>query len=130
MRPGWLSYTQAPHAYAQRKANYERPSRTYSLPNSSDTYPPDYSQYNIITSSSTPPHPATIYSGVEPLAALKAYELAKHFDNTSIPETSALLSDRTDLYTRQLVNRYQQELDVGTEKSVEYYNMRYAPKRR
>ncbi len=130
MKKGWNLYTKSPHAYAQHMTNYERPSRTYTLPNSGDIYPPDYSKYNIITSSRTPPHPAQIYSGVEPLPALRAYELARHFNNTSIPEVSALLSDRTGLYTRDLVNRYQRQLTNGTEQSVEYMNPMYAPQRR
>jgi hypothetical protein len=101
-----------------------RPPNTYKMPNSRSPYPPKYTEFNVVNSSTTPPNPAAIYSGVEPLSSLDAYGLAQHFDHTSVPETATLLSDRTGMYTRRLTNKYD-KLIHSMNKPVEYFNQRY-----
>ena len=105
-----------------------RPTQRYNMPNSTAPYPPNYSDFNIINSSVTPPNAAEIYSGVEPLPSLDGYGLAQHFNHTSVPETSAMIADRTGLHTRRLVNQYDSILN-SMNKPVEYFNHQYAPRR-
>ena len=106
-----------------RKPRPSRPRRY--MPNThNQVYPPNYDEFNIINSSHTPDRPAEIYSGVEPLPSLDSYALAQHFNHTTVPETSALISDRTGLHTRRLVNRYDKLLD-SMNKPVEYFNDKY-----
>ncbi len=125
MDKDWYLYYHMSNVGHQNIRRNQKPPNTYKMPNSRNPYPPNYTEFNVINSSKTPPSPASIYSGVEPLPALDPYGLAQHFDHTTVPETAAMISDRTGLHTRQLTNKYQRVIN-SMNKPVEYYNQRYS----
>ena len=91
-------------------------------------YPPDYSQYNVMDSVRRPPSAGAIYSGVEPLSSLNPTEMRYHFDPTSQPKVSSIISNRRGLMNRPMVSKLdpqQQAILQNMNLAVEYYSDKY-----
>lgn len=67
----------------------------YDIPTTTpDVYPMSVSATDIINTTTCRSDPAQVYSGIEPLTSLQKPALLKHFQDTSLPETAALLGKR------------------------------------
>ena len=77
----------------------------FPIPNTTPQgYPMDVPDGDIINTTSYMSDPATVYSGIEPLAALSTHELTRHFKDTSVPRTSTLLGNRTKMNSSVFVS--------------------------
>lgn len=64
----------------------------FSVPNTTpNIFPMPVPRGDIINSTSHPSEPATIYSGVEPLASLDNIGLKQHFQDTSMPWVAGMI---------------------------------------
>lgn len=69
----------------------------FSVPSATpNMYPMPVPSNDIISSTDRPSGPATIYSGIEPLAALNSAGLRQHFQDTSMPGVANLIRPQNE----------------------------------
>lgn len=77
----------------------------FAVPNADpDTFPMPVPESDIINSTDHPSGPATVYSGIEPLASLNGPGLQMHFNDTSIPSAANLIRPGSGSFKNILLN--------------------------